>query len=220
MKKILFVFTAVLLGYAVQAQCSGKNTDAEAKKVLDGVSTKYKSFNSVSAKFTIKGENASGKTLNSKSGTFTAKGNKYRASITGQEIFCDGATVWTYDKGANEVTITKFDGTNSTITPQKIFTNFYDKDFLYKLNGEKAESCKTLQEIEMTPCNKTRPYSKVYIYVDKTGSTIAKAKILEKSSNNRTVMSVNSFTPNAAASDASFKFDAAKYPGVEVIDLR
>ena len=26
------------------------------------------------------------------------KGPKYRVNITGQEIFCDGKDVWTYDK--------------------------------------------------------------------------------------------------------------------------
>jgi outer membrane lipoprotein carrier protein len=220
MKKLLFLFIATALQVTVMAQCATKNTDAEAKKVLDGVSKKYKSFSSVTAKFTIKSENAAGKALSSKTGTLSSKGSKYKVSITGQEIFCDGTTVWTYDKSANEVTITKVDNTNATITPQKLFTNFYDKDFLYKLNGEKAESGKTLQEIEMTPCNKTRPYSKVYIYIDKSGSTISKAKVIEKSTNGRLICSINSLTPNASVSDASFKFDQSKYPNVEVIDLR
>ncbi len=220
MKKILFVASIIMMQYVVNAQCSTKNTDVEAKKVLDGVSKKYKSFASVSASFALKSENAAGKALSAKAGTLIAKGNKYKVAITGQEIYCDGATVWTYDKAANEVTITKYDANNSSITPQKLFTNFYDKDFLYKLNGDKPEAGKTLQEIEMTPCNKTRPYSKVYIYIDKAGSTIAKAKILEKSTNNRFVMSVTKLTPNQAATDASFKFDKSKYPGVEEIDLR
>jgi outer membrane lipoprotein carrier protein len=220
MKQILLVAVALTVVNFVTAQCSTKNTDAEAKKVLDGVSKKYKSFSSVSANFSIKSETAGGKALSSKAGTLTAKGNKYKVSITGQDIYCDGTTVWTYDKAANEVTITKFDATKSSITPQTLFTNFYDKDFLYKLNGEKAEAGKTMQEIEMTPCNKTRPYSKVYVYVDKAGSTIAKTKVLEKSTNNKFIMSVTKLTPNAAASDASFKFDKSKYPGVEEIDLR
>jgi outer membrane lipoprotein carrier protein len=220
MKQLFIVVFSILASTTIHAQCATKNTDVEAKKVLESVTVKYKSFKSVSAKFSIKSENASGKMLTTKNGTLSSKGNKYKVTLTGQEIFCDGATVWTYDKGANEVTISKFDANSASITPQKLFTNFYDKDFLYKLNGEKTEAGKVYQEIEMTPCNKTRPYSKVYVYVDKTGSTISKTKVLEKSSNNRFVMSVTGLTPNAALSDASFKFDKAKYPGVEEIDLR
>ena len=49
------------------------------------------------------------------------------------------------------------------ITPQKLFTNFYDADFLYKLNGEKSGN-KTLQEIELTPRDKDgKKYHKVYL---------------------------------------------------------
>ncbi|MEI9934742.1 MAG: hypothetical protein WDM71_07790 [Ferruginibacter sp.] len=57
------------------------------------------------------------------------KGVKYRISVTGQEIFSDGTDMYTYDKSSNEVTITKIDPTANTITPQKVFTDFYDKDF-------------------------------------------------------------------------------------------
>ncbi len=220
MKKTILLAITISLSYTLLAQCATKNTDVEGKKVLDGVTKKIKSFSSVSAKFTIKSENAAGKSLMNKSGIFSAKGNKYKVSFTGQEIFCDGVTVWTYDKSVNEVTISKYDATNSSITPQKLFTNFYDKDFLYKLNGEKAEAGKPIQEIEMTPCNKTRPYSKVYIYIDKAGSLITRAKIIEKSSNNRNTLTVNSLTPNTAGNDAAYKFEQAKYPGIEVIDLR
>ncbi len=79
------------------------------------------------------------------------KGAKYIVQLNGQEIYCDGKTIWTYDKSSNEVTITKVDPSSTTLSPQKLFTNFYDKDFLYKVNGEQASGGKTLVEIEMTP---------------------------------------------------------------------
>ena len=86
----------------------------------------------------------------------------------------------------------------SNMTPQKLFTNFYDKDFFYKLNGEKKMGGKTVQEIEMTPTDKTRPFHKVYVYVDKAANTIYSAKFLEKSGN-RYSYTINSFKPNAAS---------------------
>ncbi len=67
------------------------------------------------------------------------KGNKYKVSFGGQEIFSDGNTIWNYDKNSNEVTINNVDASGSALTPQKLFTNFYDKDFLYLLNGEKKD---------------------------------------------------------------------------------
>ncbi len=44
-----------------------------------------------------------------------------------------------------------------------MFTNFYDKDFLYKLNGETKQGNKTLQEIELTPVDKTKSFFKVIV---------------------------------------------------------
>ncbi|MEN9571297.1 MAG: hypothetical protein RL172_2528 [Bacteroidota bacterium] len=222
MKKIvtslLFLSLAASPLFA-QPKGIGQN-DPEAKKILDAVSAKFKTFKTVQAKFNLGIENASGKLLANKNGTVAMKGNKYRISVTGQEIFCDGANVSTYEKSTNEVTITRLDPSTNTITPQKLFTNFYDKDFLYKLNGEKNAKGKILQEIELTPIDKSKPFFKVLLYVDKAGKTISGAKLFEKTGN-RFNYTVTGFTPNAAAvTDAQFVFDAKKFPGVEVVDLR
>ena len=147
------------------------------------------------------------------------KGSKYKVNMSGLEIFSDGKTSWSYDKSANEVTVNGVDGGGNGMTPQKMFTNFYDKDFYYKLNGEKKLAGKTVQEIEMTPTDKSRPFHKVYVYVDKVTSTISSARFLEKSGN-RYSYTITSLKPNTAASEAQFAFDKKKYPGVEVVDLR
>lgn len=220
MKKlfIAFLFLAAASDTSF-AQCGTGKNDPDAKKVLDGVSAKFKTFKSLQANISVKAESGAGKVISSKSGSLYMKGTKYRLSIAGQEIFCDGKNIWTYDKSANEVTIRKFDGSVNTITPQKIFTNFYDKDFLYKMNGETKSGAKTMQEIEMTPCDKTKTFHKVYLLVDKASQTLASTKVLEKNGNKYTY-SVLKMNPNAAAAESLFSFDAGKYPGVEVVDLR
>jgi outer membrane lipoprotein carrier protein len=147
------------------------------------------------------------------------KGSKYKVTIPGMEIFSDGKTNWNYDKAANEVTVKDVDAATGEISPQKLFTNFYDKDFLYKLNGEKKEGGKTLVEIELTPTNKTRPYHKVYLWIDKAAKTFYSARILEKSGN-RYSYTVNTLKTTSSVKDADFVFNKAKYPGVEVVDLR
>lgn len=218
MKRFYTILILLIGVITIKSQAQATN-DPDAKKILDGVSTKFKTFKTVKATFTYKVENAAGKALSSKTGSVFMKGTKYRVNIVGQEIFSDGVNVWTYDKAANEVTITKLDNTSNTLTPQKLFTNFYDKDFLYKLNGEKKQGAKTLQEIEMTPIDKSKPFHKVYVYVDKTGKTLSSTKVMEKSGN-RYSYTVNTLTSNGTIDDKQFVFDAKKYPGVEVVDLR
>jgi chaperone LolA len=218
MKKFytLLAFTTAVL--VAGAQTNPTKNDPDAKKILDKVSTKFKTFKSPQASFTYQVENAQGKVLSTKKGTVSMKGSKYKVNMSGLEIFSDGKTSWSYDKSANEVTVNGVEG-GSAMTPQKLFSNFYDKDFYYKLNGEKKLGGKAVQEIEMTPADKTRPFHKVYVYVDKTTNTISSAKFLEKTGN-RYSYTINSLKANAAISDADFAFDKKRYPGVEVVDLR
>jgi len=220
MKKIyLLVFSSFFACMAIGQNNSLGNSDAAAKSILDGVSKKFKTFKAVQALFTLKVQDVKGKVQGTKKGTVYMKGSKYRVTITGQEIFCDGKDVWTYDKAANEVTITQLDQSGSGITPQKLFTNFYDKDFLYMLNGEKKQGNKTLQEIEMTPVDKSKPFHKVYVQVDKAAKTIYSTKVLENAGN-RYTYTVSTMTTNKPLADNIFVFDKSKYPGVEEVDLR
>ncbi len=221
MKKLYGLLLMVLSVMTINAQVPKGmgQSDPAAKKVLDAVSAKFKTFKSVTAKFILKMETGAGNNMGKpKSGTVYMKGTKYRISVAGdtpQEIFCDGSNVWTYDKSSNEVTISKLDPTNNTITPQKLFTNFYDKDFLYKLNGE----VKGVQEVELTPIDKTKAFHKVLVSINKASKTISATKVFEKTGN-RFTYTVNSMNTTGAVADAQFVFDAKKYPGVEVVDLR
>jgi outer membrane lipoprotein-sorting protein len=220
MNRIYLIVAAFFLIANVNAQTAslGKS-DPEAKKVLDAVSAKFKTFKTLKGNFTLEAKDATGKTQGKKTGVVYMKGVKYRVTITGQEIFCDGKNVWTYDKGANEVQVSEFDNSSGSITPQKLFTNFYDKDFLYKLNGEKAVAGKTIQEIELTPTDKSKPFFKVLLGVDKGSKMITSTTIFEKSGN-RYTYAMSNLATNTAIGDETFAFDAKKYPGVEVIDLR
>jgi chaperone LolA len=222
MNKTFSLFlTAILFSLFATAQAPkgmGKS-DPEAKKILDAVSAKFKTYKTVKANFTLKIENAQGKVQGTKTGTVQMKGTRYRVNITGQEIMSDGKTVWTYDKSANEVQVTTLDNSAGNITPQKLFTNFYDKDFLYVQNEDLKRNGKTYQVIELTPIDKTKPFFKVVVEVDKANSNIASTKVFEKNGN-RYTYAVGSLAANQAMADDVFVFDAKKYPGVEVIDLR
>ena len=212
-------FTLLLAASAAFVASAQTKNDPDAKKILDAVSAKFRTYKSPQATFTYTVENAQGKAISTQKGTVTMKGSKYRVTIPGMEIFSDGKTNWNYDKNANEVTVKDVDAASGELTPQKLFTNFYDRDFLYKLNGEKKVAGKTVQEIELTPTNKNRPFHKVYLLVDKATKTLYSARILEKNGN-RYSYTITSFKPTVAVTDAQFVFNKAKYPGVEVVDLR
>lgn len=216
MRKICLLFSFVSFGHLAFAQTT---SDADAKKVLDGVSAKFNTFKTVQANFVYEVENNGGKKLSTRNGKVSMKSTKYRVSFGDQEIFCDGSNIWTYDKNANEVTINKLDVSSGSLTPQKLFSNFYDKDFLYKLNGDKKVVGKFFQEIELTPKDKSKPFHKIYVLVDKIAKSIYSTKVLE-SSGSRYSYTMKNMKTDVVMADAMFVFDKTKYPKVEVVDLR
>lgn len=202
------------------AQAPTGKSDPAAKKVLDQVSAKFKTYTNVKAGFTLIMQGPDGKVEAKKSGNVEMKGTKYHISLTGQEIYCDGDNTWTLDKSSNEVKIDKVDASAGTVTPQKIFTDFYDKDFLYKLNDDTKINGKPVQEIELTPFDKTKPFFKVLVYVDKASSNIVSTKVFEKNGSH-IIYSITSFAHNVPTiTDNNFVFDKSKFPGVEVVSLR
>lgn len=216
----IFLFIFVFIGFTAAAQNSyiGKN-DPAAKQILQKVSSKYKSYKTLSSTFNLDIENSQGKKLGNQSGIIYIKGNKFRINTDGDAIFSDGKTIYNYNKDAKEIQLSYLDPKDNTITPQKLFTDFYDKDFLYKLNDEYKKGNQVIQEIELTPTDKTQAYFKILLNIDKASKNIVSAKVFEKNGN-RYIYTIKSQKPNATISDTEFTYNPSSYAGVEVVDLR
>jgi outer membrane lipoprotein carrier protein len=212
MKKILMLATGFVLATSLFAQ-----NDPNAKKILDAVSNKFKTIKTLQANYNLTVTTKAGKNAGTKTGTLLLKGQKYVINDKSMQIYSDGKTTWRYDPDANEVTTGPVDNSGSGITPAKLFTNFYDKDFSYKLNGNKPVGGKQLAEIELTPTAKNKNYSKVYVYVDQTQNMITSSKVVENSGNSYNY-SISNLKTNVALTDNQFVFDKSKHPGVEVIN--
>ena len=195
--------------------------DAKAKAILDALSKKTKSYGSIKADFSYKMETADKKPGDTQEGTIYLKGNKYKLEIANQEVICDGKSVWTYLREANEVQVNTMPapGTDDAITPANIFT-MYEKGFKYKYEGEKAEGGKTIQTITLHPADpKTKPYHSVKLFIDKGANQLSSIKIFGKDGTT-TTYTVKNFSANPALQDNLFIFSTAQHPKVEVIDLR
>jgi outer membrane lipoprotein-sorting protein len=209
--KTIFMLMATCFTIVATAQ-----KDPKAKTILDKVSTNFKSLKTVQGNYTLTVTNRAGKNAGNKSGKIFMKGAKYLITETSLEIMSDGKKIWRFDSDANEVTVSSADDAGDGITPQKLFTNFYDKDFIYKLNGNVKQGTKTVAEIEMTPTDKRKNFFKVYLYVDEAQKMIVSSKIYENSGNIYTY-SMNGLKTNAPLDDKMFVFDKSKHPGVEEI---
>jgi outer membrane lipoprotein-sorting protein len=194
-------------------------TDKQAQTILNGLSSKYKSYSSIKATFSISIENEKDKSKQSQSGTLYLKGNKYKLQIVGQEIISDGKTRWTYVKDANEVQIDNQKKDEGSITPTNIFT-VYEKGWFSKYIGEKKVKKSTYQYIELVPAEaKSKNIFKVKLTINKAEKSIVSAVIYDKNGAIQTI-SVDKFIPNGANEEGIYIFKSENYPGSEVVDLR
>lgn len=211
---------SLFLGLCLLAGLIGPATaqkDKRAKDVLDAMSKKYKALKSYQATFTFTTEGAGAK--ESFKGDLTVKDTKFRLKLGGQEVFNDGQTMYTYVKESNEVNVQDYDGSNnSDLNPARIYT-IYNKGYNYRYIGEQKQSGKPVEVIELTPEKKNTQITKVQISVDKADKSVHSWTTTDKTGK-RTTYAISKFTPSTNIPDSYFVFDKAKYPGVEVIDLR
>jgi len=215
MKKVLslLLVSATLISVSAQAQ------DAKAKTILDKVSSKFKSAKTMKADFTLTINGANGKSQGVKKGTFLMKGNKYKVDMSGQQIICDAKSVWTYMPANKEVQISAYNPAEQTISPAKLFSGAYEREYKYTYSGQKTIGGKKVDVIDLVPVNGSRSFTKVQLYVDPAASMVTGGNILEKNGGSYTYTIAN-VKSNAAIDDGTFTFNPATHPGVEVIDLR
>jgi outer membrane lipoprotein-sorting protein len=214
-KKILAVVLSTAMVFATFSLLTAQ--DQTANSILSSVSRTYKSYKSIKAGFQVSIDNQQSTNKISQSGTLYVKGKKFRIDMKGQEIYCDGSKMWTYFKDENEVQISKYDPSEQEINPSEIFT-IYEKGFDYKYIGESLESGKKVQKLELIPQDKSKPYFKVKLSVEKASHKITQMTVLNKNGISSTYK-ITSFSGNVSINDNFFKFDNRSKPGVIEIDL-
>lgn len=209
MKKVCYLFVALMI---ITGSTKGQN-DPNAKKILDAVSAKLKTYKGISAGFSLISKSRAGKVNNNIAGKIYLKGNKYYIKEGSTEIFSDGNKTWNYN-GNDEVTVTSADADENGLTPQKLLTDFYEKDYTYRL----VSAAGNYNEIELIPLDKRKNFKTIRVFVDKLKTMITRAKIVDKSNNN-ILFSLNNVKTNAAIADNAFVFDKSRYKkDIEVIE--
>ncbi|MEI6887798.1 MAG: LolA family protein [Bacteroidales bacterium] len=210
MKKLLILF----LSMAAISAYSQK--DQKAVELLDQVSAKTKAYKSIRADFAYKMENAKAKISEEKQGTLLLSGDKYKMQASGQTVICDGKTIWTFMPETNEVQVNSLDNKDESMTPSKLLSN-YNTNFKSKLLTDKNTDPGTVK-IELVP-NTVKNFTRAILAVDKAKLQVKSFMIFDKNGNIFTY-TITRFQTDLPVGASDFTFDAKKFPGVEVIDMR
>lgn len=196
--------------------------DPEAKKLLDAVGTKYKTYKSFKANITYNLEVTSNPNLNEFfKADVKVKGDKFHVKKSdGEEFFCNAQYIWNYFDG--ECTKTDFDAEENPINFSKTL-NAYNEGYKYiKLADETVDGV-VCSVIDLNPDKSaeemaTSDVFKIRLLINAKTNEVKQWVVFEKNGN-RHKFKINTFKPNAPITDAEFTFDASKYPGVMVEDL-
>ncbi len=206
--RIAIICLLSLLSFNLSAQ-----KDPNAKAILDKVGAKVKASKGILVKIQLVSKNNKGKALGTKLIQLKMKGEKYLLNEGKLEILCDGNSIFNFD-GLNTITKSSLAETEQTLSPQKLLSGNYDKDFNFKLLAQNAATA----TIELFPLDRKKGFQKVTLVIDKVKSALANAIILDKS-NNITDVKVVSINYTASIEDKLFVFNRAKYPkNVEIFD--
>lgn len=218
MKKAILLFSILGLILSTPFTSVSESQDNKSTALLNKLSKTYKTYKSVKAQFAVNIRNKQTNTSVKQTGTLYQKGKKFRVNMSGQEILCDGKTIWTYLEDANEVQVSKFDAKAMDINPSEIFT-IYEKGFMHKYAGQVTNGTNTLDVVELTPTDKNKGYFKVKLGIDKLANKVKEMSVYSKNGLITTYIITN-FEPNVNINDSYFKFDSKDKPGVIEIDLR
>lgn len=216
MKKYIIIFIVAAFALPLTAQTEDS---AKAKEILDKVSAKTKTYKSIEVDFSFTLENLQANITDQYSGNLVLKGDKYRASIMGVDNFFDGKTMWMLMEDANEVNISNADDMEEDmLNPTNIFT-IYEQGFRMSYVGEAVLNGKKVDLIDLFPENRDKPFSKIKLYIYKDNLQFAKVEQIGRDGTNY-IIDVTKMGVNKNYDDNYFVFDATKYPGIEVVDLR
>ncbi len=206
--KTFFLSVLTLLTLSVSAQ-----KDAVAKQLLDQIGARVKASKGILVNITLTSKNNKGKTLGAKQIALQMKGDKYLLKEGKMEILCDGVNIYNFD-GVNSISKSSVAESDQTLSPQKLLSGNYDKDFNFKLLSQ--DNAKAT--IELYPIDKRKSFQKVTLVINKQQSALSSALILDKS-NNMTDVKVGSINYAASLNDKIFLFNRAKYPkNAEIFD--
>jgi outer membrane lipoprotein carrier protein len=226
MKKIIaLLLTLISVTYLSAQDKPGTVTDPEAGAILEKAAAKYKSLNGLQADFTLttiypklKPEDDESKNTTSLNGQLYMKGKAFKIVINGNEIYCDGKTIWIYSPKNKEVQVNDYEEDQETFSPTKIFA-IYKEGYSYQIKEKKTNQGKNITVIELAPVNHKVSFFKIDVGIEDGTNNLMESKVYEKSGV-RYIYKINSLNTGTALSNDFFIFDLKKYQNIKVVDLR
>ena len=195
----------VLISFCVNGQDAQK-----AKKLLDEVSAKVKSYDNVSIEFRYTVKNLQQNISQDSKGNVTISGEKYISNFLGSTEMFDGKKKYTIIPEDEEITIETYDPKKENVFSPASMLTFYYKGYTYSWDKLLLLSGKKVQFIKLKPTSSESNLKEILLGIDNVTKNIYKL-IQVSNDGTRSELSIISFKPNQALSENHFIFVESKY---------
>lgn len=187
------------------------NTQAQdAKKLLDEVSTKVRSYDNIVIGFKYALNNPTENVSQETRGDVTLLGEKYLLNLMGTEQMYDGKKLHMIVPEDEEINISSQSAEDeSSVTPSKMLT-FYEDGYTSKLDIVQDVQGRKIQFVKLIPIDSNSELKEILLGIDKQTKHIYKLILMQNNGTNITI-TVNSFKTNQPLSKTLFVFDESKY---------
>ena len=202
MKKrfILVLFLVTIMGFGQD----------KAKTLLDEVSKKTTSYQTIEIDFLYKLDNMQDNVHQENKGNVSLKGDKYRLILFGVDILFDGKKKHIINHEDQEVSIETPDSEEEDfISPSKLLS-FYKEGYHYEMDILKNTKGRKIQYVKLTPIDSTAEIKYILLGIDVKTKNINDVIEIGKNGTNTSIVITNMKT-NTAISDKLFNFDLKKY---------
>lgn len=205
MKDLIYkIFIAIVL-----LLTSLSSSAVTADDVLTSASNVFTNSKSITASFVMIDNGYSN------AGKIVVAGNKFVITTPKLSTWFDGKTQWTYSSSINEVNIGE-----PTADELQIINPFtIIKDFQINYKGELLKSVKDSYKIKLTPKKSNNDIKSVELILN-SSSYLPSLIVIVAKNNIKTTINIKNINIGGTLPNSTFVFNSAKYPGVEVIDLR
>lgn len=191
------------------------NTFAQnAEQVFKAAVDKLKAYDNIEIAFDYRMINTTAGIDELMTGTGHLQGDSYKLNIAGQEMICNGSTLWTYMPDSQEVMVSSVDSEDGG-SPLSVINSYYDNINAKFLPG--SDPSKTT--IEVTPKEKDENFNKLVVVAETKTMNLKEVHLFDNNGS-EFVYSITKFITNQILPDNFFIFNEEDYPGAEIIDMR
>lgn len=188
-----------------------------SQKILKDLADKTNAAQNIKVGFSYTMDNKDADIHEVTEGSLIVSGDKYILKIAGQEIVCDGKTIWTYIPDADEVQINEVD-TEESFSPTKLLSSYTD-EYDASLEKELKENNRSYYLLKLKPKKEDSGFDYVHLKIEKDKMQLS-SFVLYDFDKNVFSYKIQEYLTNVALDDNAFRFDTSKHPDADIVDMR